>query len=157
MGQSNHNNRPHKFQEGNKNHQDKRPPKPPRYKGKNINPMGDVSRMGKYAINIFKDIAHGKMKGQNGYPEFQNREFLIGAISEVEKKIRENNIYVQALYFTYAESTDSQAQYLLRKHQQAAEGWNYIYNTLFIMLNTGDMGYVSGLMNRLPDFKHVLY
>lgn len=160
MGKHNNNNRNNNWQnsQNQNNQQNKRPPKAPqRYKGNNIDPMGDIGRMGKYAIGIFKDMAKGKIKPVSAYTEFNNKEFIRGAIDEVLIKIREHQIYLYSLRAVYNGSTDPQVNGMIGKHAKAIEGWTYIYNSMNTMLMSGDTGILLGLINRLPDYRHVLY
>jgi len=139
------------------NQQNKRPPKAPRYRGNDVNPMGDIGRMGKYAIGIFKDIAKGKGKPYGAYTEFNNQEFIRGAIDALAEKIREHDIYIYALRTAYHGSNDPQLIAMLNKHTKALEGWTYVYNAMNQMLMTGDTSILLGLINRLPDYRYVLY
>ena len=104
--------------------QSNRPPKEPRYKGNNANPMGDIGRMGKHAIGIFKDMSRGKVRHAGEYTEFYNQDFIRGAIDEVVYRIRENSIYQYALLSVYGNSTDPQVMSMIKKHTAAIEGWN---------------------------------
>ena len=43
------------------------------------------------------------------------------------------------------------------EHTKALEGWTYVYNAMNQMLMTGDTSILLGLVNRLPDYRYVLY
>ena len=135
----------------------KRPPKAPHYRGGNVNQMGDINRMGKYAIGIFKDMAKGRAKPYTQYTEFSNIEFLRAAIDEVNLKIREQSIYAFSLKSVYGQVNDIQVRQMIEKHDKAIEAWQFVYGTLVNMLNTGDASMVLGLINRLPDYRYVMY
>ena len=142
----------------NNNQQNRRPPKAPqKYRGNNVDPMGDIGRMGKYAVGIFKDMAKGKIKPVSAYTEFNNKEFIKGAIDEILIKIREHQIYHYSLRAVYNGSTDPQVNAMIGKHAKAIEGWTYLYNSMNNMLMSGDTGILLGLINRLPDYRNVLY
>ena len=165
MGKQNNRNRNKNYFDNNRQNNENqthtqqynRPPKQPRYTGNKVNPMGDIGRMGKHAIGIFKDMARGKVRHAGEYTEFYNQEFIRGAMDEVVYKIRENSIYQYSLSATYAGTTDPQVISLIKKHTGAIEGWNYIYNALNQLLMTGDTTIVLGLINKLPDYRQVLY
>lgn len=164
MGKYNNKNRNKNF-EGNRppqndrpnNKQFSRPPKAPKYKGNDVDPMGDVGRMGRHAIGIFKDIAKGRARPYGSYTEFNNKDFLVGAIDEIAAKMREHNIYIFALRSAYGGTNDPQVITMVNKHVKALEGWTYVYQSMNQMLMTGDTSILLGLMNRLPDYRYVLY
>ena len=141
----------------NNNHQNKRPPKPPRYKGKKQDPMGDMGRMGQTAIRMFKDIANGKGKPVNENTEFPKRDFIVAAITAVQRKVREENIILFALQQTYGGNSDIQIDSITNEHRKAYEGWLFILEILGYMINTGDISYIASLLNRLPDYRYVLH
>lgn len=134
-----------------------RPAKVPRYKGKNVDPMGDVTRMGQTAIRMFRDIASGRGKPIDKYTEFLNRDFVVAAINEVDRKIREEHILVFALQSTYGNSSDIQIDKMMNDHRKAYEGWCFIRETLGYIMATGDPSFVGALINRLPDYRYVLH
>ena len=134
----------------------KRPERTPRYTGKNIDPMGDATRMGRFAVSLFKDMCHGKFDFNKNISVFQNREFINSAIVEVNNKLRENSTYLIALNYTYGASNDLVVAQLIERHTKAIEGWEFIKNILYMILNSGDISLVYGLLNRLPDYKNVI-
>lgn len=156
MGQNYNNRQNQKYSKY--DHSNKRPPRPPMYRGKNVDPMGDPGRMRRHATSLFKDMAHGKAKSIDEYRTlFANAAYLKAAIDEVTKKVYEQNIYNQALNFTYGASTDAVIRQMIDRHHKAHEGWSYILQTLYQIANSNDVTFILGLMNRLPDYKYVLY
>lgn len=145
----------------NNNQQNKRPPKAPRYKGKRQDPMGDMGRMGQTAVRMFKDMANGRGKPIHEYTEFANYDFLMAALTAVQKKIREEHIILYALERTYMGdgmgTQDIQIDTITNEHRRAYDGWNFVAQILSYMLNTQDTSYVASLLNKLPDYKYVLH
>lgn len=141
---------------GKSNNKNKRPERTPRYTGKNIDPMGDATRMGRFAISLFKDMCHGRFEFNKNIGVFQNPEFINSAIVAVNEKLRENSTYLVALNYTYGASNDLIVAQLIERHTKAIEGWDFIRNTLYMILNTRDISLVYGLINRLPDYKNVI-
>lgn len=127
-----------------------------RYKGKNVNPFSGAVQMGQYASRMIKDIAFGNFNYEKDYMMFQNTDFLNAAIHEAEQKVIEQQIYNTALNYTYANSNDATVFRLMNKHKKALDGWMLVYTMLCGILQSGDLGLLVGLMNRLPDYKHVL-
>lgn len=129
----------------------------PRYTGKNINPMGDPSRMGKHAVNMLKDMSRKQFDFPRNAPLFQNREFVMSALTEITYKIREQNTILMALNYTYGASNDTLVHQLIEKSTKAVEGWSYAAQILNFILSSGDISWVNALMNKLPDYRYVLY
>ena len=80
-----------------------------RYKGKNVSPTSGPIQMGQYAIRKIKDIAFGNFNFEQDAHNFQNKEFLMAAIHEVETKVIEQQVYNTALAYAYGASTDGTA------------------------------------------------
>lgn len=133
-----------------------RPPRLPRYNGKNIDPMGDTSRMGKFALSLFRDMSRGKFDWNKNAQTFQNKEFVMAAIIEVQERVRENETYLTALNYAYGASSDMLVTRLKDRHMRAIEGWNYILQLLHSIYISQDTSLLLGMINRLPDYRHVL-
>lgn len=127
-----------------------------RYKGKNVSPTSGPIQMGQYATRKIKDIAFGNFNFEQDAHNFQNKEFLMAAIHEVETKVIEQQVYNTALAYAYGASTDGIVLRMINRHKRALDGWTLVYNTIAGIIQTGDLGLLVGLMNRLPDYKHVL-
>ena len=128
-----------------------------RYKGKNVSPFSGAVQMGQYAARLLRNMAFQNFDLEKDGIMFQNRDFLIAAYREAENKVVEQQIYVNGLSYAYACSTDANVIRMINKHKRALDGWNMVYNTIGSILQTGDLGLLAGLMNRLPDYRHVLY
>lgn len=127
-----------------------------RYKGKNVSPFSGVGQMGQYALRMIKNIAFGNFNYEHDMIMFQNRDFLTALLHEAQNKVIEQQIYCNALNYAYACSTDSMVIRMINKHKRALDAWTLVYNTAGSILQTGDLALIAGLMNRLPDYKHVL-
>jgi|GEM_PF-5915650 len=146
--------------------QNKHNSKPPKiYKGKNVDPMSNPRTMAQYAIKTFKDMSHGVCRQNGNYSEFADQGFLNAAIKEVQDKMREEHLIIYALESTYCTNQvgninmamDRQVQYMLSRHRKSYEGWSFINNELGFIYQSGDMSHVLALINRLPDYAHVLH
>lgn len=142
---------------GNNNRQNQQQrPKPKRYKGKNVDPMSGPVQMGRYAGRLFIDMARGNFRLDTDGVHFQNREFILAAINEVEVRIVEQQIYNTSLTYTYGGSNDVNVLRLMERHRRGLDAWMYVRETLIALLNTGDMGLIIGLMSRLPDYRYCM-
>lgn len=123
-----------------------------------VNQLGDVGRMGKYAINLFKDMANGKAKNLDQYSEFQDYNFLVAAIRAVYEKYVEASLDLNAYKIAYGESNPNVTiERRMRAFARSVDGWGFIGMTLNQILNSGDTSKVMALINRLPDYRYVLH
>ena len=142
------------YQQQNNNQQQRRKPQP---KIKNPDPMSNTRDMGRYGIRIMRDIAKGKFNYSNDANVFSNNDFIMATIRECEKRIKEANIHIAAIQFTYANTTDQDVKDLLARDMKVAEVYNLIRDTLMMIINNcGDTRYLNILMNRLPKYRYIL-
>ena len=121
---------------------------PQRYKGKNVDMMGDPGRMERHAIDVFRDMSRGKYNFNN-ISEFLNREFVLAAIIASQKQLRIHQILKSALEYAYGNSDDNDVMMLKNRELVSCQGWETIIQSLYIVLNTQDLGTVYGMANRL--------
>lgn len=127
--------------------------KQPRYS--NPDPMSNVRDMGRYGIRVIRDIAKGKFNFYNEGHIFRNIDFTMATMREVERKIKEAQIHVTAMQFTYANSPDQDVQELWMKDMKTVEGYTLVYNALKLVLDSGgDTRYLQILINKLPKYKY---
>ena len=103
--------------------------RPPKYTGNNVNPLGDPYRMKRHAEETFRDMCRGRYNFNN-ISEFMNDDFVNACIKCAEEKIRIQNIYLTALNYTYANSSDQMVTGLKNQHQITLRAWYQIYNTI---------------------------
>jgi len=127
-----------------------------RYKGKNVHPMSGTAQMGQHALKIIKNMGFGNFNMETDGVYFQNQEFLMAAIQEVQNKVKEENIYNTALAFTYGASDDITVIRMMNNHKRALDGWHMVLGILGSIMNTGDITLLYGLMNRLPDYRYLM-
>ena len=127
--------------------------KQPRYN--NPDPMSNVRDMGRYGIRVVRDIAKGKFNFYNEGHIFRNIDFTMATMKEVEHKIKEAQIHVTAMQFTYANSPDQDVQELLMRDMRTVEAYTLVYNALKLVLDSGgDTRYLQILINKLPKYKY---
>lgn len=140
----------------NRNNRGKNQQQQKRYRGKNVHPLSGSVQMGQYAVRLIENLAFGNFNMDTDSVYFQNQDFLMAAIHEVENKIKEENIYNTALSYTYGTSTDITVLKLMNNHKRALDAWNLIYSTFVGILHTQDLSLLVGLMSRLPDYRYVM-
>ena len=116
---------------------------PQRYKGKNVDMMGDPGRMERHAIDVFRDMSRGKYNFNN------ISEFVLAAITASQKQLRIHQILKNALEYAYGNSDDNDVMMLKNRELVSCQGWETIIQSLYIVLNTQDLGTVYGMANRL--------
>ena len=140
----------------NNNRNNKRNNNNKRYTGNNVSPLSGPLQMSGYALRLIKNMAYGEFNMERDGHLFQTYEFLSVAINVAKNKLYENQVYMQALGFSYGNTNDSVIIKMKNKHRRAVDAWNYVYNTLGCMITTKDMGLLAGMMNRLSDYKYDL-
>lgn len=128
--------------------------RPQQYTGKNKDPMGDSGRMERYAIDMFRDMSRGKFDLSNVY-KFQNRDFAYAAIRAAEKNFRRHDIMKTALNFAYGRSDDVDVIALTNIEISTCNGWQYIINTLYAFMQTGDLGMLAGMAQQLANNRNL--
>ena len=58
--------------------------KPKRYKGKNVHPLSGSMQMGQHAIRLIKNLAFNNFNMETDGVYFQNQDYIMAAIHEVE-------------------------------------------------------------------------
>ena len=127
---------------------------PQRYTGKNVDAMGDPGRMEKHAIDVFRDMSRGKYNFDNIF-EFQNRDFVYAAIRAAEKQHRRHDIIRTALDFAYAASDDVDVISLRNIELTTCSGWQFIINTMYGYMQTGDIASLMGMAQRLSGNRNL--
>ena len=80
--------------------------KPNNKKVKNPDPMSNARTMGREGMRIIKDIAFGKYNIYNEGHIFRNLEFVTATLAEVDKRVLEANIHVNAIQYAYSGTQD---------------------------------------------------
>lgn len=118
------------------------------YRGKNVDMMGDPGRMERHAIDVFRDMSKGRYNYAN-ISEFMNRDFVFAAINAASKQHRTHTIKLYAMEYAYGQSFDPDVISITNQERNFCKGWEMVINSLYIILNTGDIGTIYGLINRL--------
>ena len=133
-----------------KNNNNKRPNKPV----KNPDPMSNTRIMGREGMKLIRNMAQGKF---NFYTEghiFRNKDFVLATMVEVDKRIIEHGIHVNAIRCAYAGSQDPNVLNVLHRDEKALEAYTLVRQTLEGIALTQDTGLLYVLLNKLPNYRY---
>ena len=126
-----------------------------KHKSKNPDPFTNARTMGREGMRIIRDIAFGKYNIYNEGHIFRNLHFVNATIVEVDKRILDLQIHINAITFAYSGSQDPNVQNLLYRDQKSLEAYMLIRRVLSsIVVSGGDTGFLMTLANKLPAFKY---
>lgn len=124
-------------------------------KPKNQDPFSNTKTMGREGMKLIRNIAFGTF---NMYAEghvFRNLEFVKATIEEVNKRIMDAGIHLNAMRFAYSGSQDPNVLSLIHRDQKTYDAYVLIRQTLdSIMISNGDTGFLYVLINKLPRYKY---
>ena len=128
-------------------------------KGKNNNqnrdPMTNARSMAREGMRIMRDIAHGKYNIYNEGHVFRNLDFVKATITEIDKRIIDHQIHINAITYAYANTNEPAVTNLLYRDQKSLEAYMLMRNTLVsIVMSGGDTGFLMILANKLPIYKY---
>lgn len=128
-------------------------------KGKNNNqnrdPMTNTRSMAREGMRIMREIAHGRYNIYNEGHVFRNLEFVKATIAEIDKRIIDHQIHINAITYAYANTNEPAVTNLLYRDQKSLEAYMLMRNTLVsIVMSGGDTGFLMVLANKLPAYKY---
>lgn len=133
-----------------KNNNGNKRPKPT----KNPDIMANTRIMGREGMRLIRNMAQGKF---NFYTEghiFRNKDFVVATIDEVDKRIMEHGIHVNAIRCAYAGSQDPNVLNVLHRDEKALEAYSLVRQTLEGIKLTQDTGLLYVLLNKLPNYRY---
>ena len=120
-----------------------------------LDPMANVKTMGREGMKIIRDIAFGRYNIYNEGHVFRDPEFVNAIIAELDKKIVDLTITVNAIRAVYGGANNPAADNLLYRHTRSLEAYNLIrVNLVSIIMSGGDTGFLLVLANKLPPYKY---
>lgn len=129
--------------------------KPNKKTVKNPDPMSNAKTMGREGMRIIKDIAFGKYNVYNDGHIFRNLEFVTATLAEVDKRLIEASIHVQAIQYAYSGSQDPNVLSVLMRDTKTLEAYTLIHEQLAAIISTnGDTGFLYVLVSKLPQYKY---
>lgn len=122
---------------------------------KNPDPMSNPKTMGKEGMRIIKDIAFGKYNIYNSGHVFRNLDFIRATLAEVDKRLFEAKVHVQAVQYAYANVDDQMVLGVLLRDKKTLEAYSMIREVLVsIIITNGDTGFLHILASKLPHYKY---
>lgn len=124
-------------------------------KVKNPDPMSNARTMGREGMRIIKDIAFGKYNIYNEGHIFRNLEFVTATLAEVDKRVLEASIHVNAIQYAYSGTQDPNVLNTLMRDTKTLEAYKLVHDQLAaIIMTNGDTGFLYVLANKLPQYKY---
>lgn len=131
-------------------HQHRKPIKNP----KNPDPMSNARTMGREGMRLIKNMAHGTFNMYNEGHVFRNIHFTNATINEIDKRLMDVAIHINAINFAYAGTDNKDVLRLLHQDTKAYEAYVMIREALVGVANTGDTGLLYPLIMKLPKYKY---
>jgi len=121
----------------------------------NPDPMSNTRTMGREGMKIIHNIAFGTYNIFNDGHVFRNLTFVNATIEEVDKRLKDAAIHLQAMQYAYGQSTDPTVKNLLLRDQKTFEAYTLIRDVLSrIAISGGDTGFLYVLASNLPKYKY---
>lgn len=119
-------------------------------------PFANPQSMERHAKHIFRDIAFGSCDIGLNADIFKEPAFLHAAIEVSSRELSYALIHKTAMEYTYHGSSDFNVKQVYDADVKKVSAWSIIYDTLLRIQQTGDIGYLVVLANRLPPLKFYL-
>ena len=117
--------------------------------------MSNARTMGREGMRIIKDIAFGKYNIYNEGHIFRNLEFVTATLAEVDKRVLEASIHVNAIQYAYSGTQDPNVLNVLMRDKKTLEAYTLVHEQLAaIIMTNGDTGFLYVLANKLPQYKY---
>ena len=124
-------------------------------KNKKIDFMMNTRTMGREGMRLIRNMAYGKFDYAIESRPFENVEFVKSTLCEVEKRLREICVHINAIQYAYGcTPEDRDVNGTLYKDRKSYEAYTLIYNTLQSILAYQDVGVLWVLMTKLPNYKY---
>ena len=124
-------------------------------KVKNPDPMSNTKTMGREGMRIIKDIAFSKYDIYANGHIFRNLDFVNATLVEVDKRILEAGIHVNAILYAYPGTQDPSVLSVLHRDQKTYDAYALIRRVLAsIIASGGDTGFLLVLASKLPEYKY---
>lgn len=124
-------------------------------KPSNPDPMSNSKTMAREGMKIIRNIAFGTYNIYNEGHIFRNLNFVNAIIMEVDKRIMDTLIHINAVQYAYPNTQDPNVLNLLHRDRRTYEAYMLIRQTMeSIVITNGDTGFLNVLANKLPQYKY---
>lgn len=120
----------------------------------NKQPPINAKTMGRAGMKAIKDLAFGNYDFYKEGHVFRNPEFVKATIAEVDKKLYNVQVILNALNYAYGNSEELAIKSLIDKTERSCRAYMFIRQQLCSTLTTGDTGFLLILPKILGPFKY---
>ena len=130
-----------------------------KHKGKNNkqrrDPLTNVKTMGREGMRIMRDIAFGNYNIYTEGHVFRNLDFCKATITEIDKRLIDLQIHINAINYAYYNCQDPKVMNLLYRDQRSFEAYSLMKEVMCsIIMSGGDTGFLMVLAGKLPAYKY---
>lgn len=122
--------------------------------GRPKDPMSNTKTMAAEGMRLIRNIAFGNFNMYNDGHVFRDVNFVNATILEVEKRLFDAQVHVNAMAYAYATCDDPRVVSLRFNDQKKVDAYNLIREVLCCIATTGDTGFLYNLVNKLPKYKY---
>lgn len=122
--------------------------------GRPKDPMSNTKTMANEGMRLIRNIAFGNFNMYNDGHVFRDLNFVNATIAEVEKRLFDAQIHVNAMAYAYGSCEDPRVVSLRFNDQKRLDAYMLIREVLYSVATTGDTGLLYNLLNKLPKYKY---
>ena len=122
--------------------------------GRPKDPMSNTKTMANEGMRLIRNIAFGNFNMYNDGHVFRDINFVNATIAEVEKRLFDAQIHVNAMAYAYGACEDPRVVSLRFNDQKRLDAYMLIREVLYGVATTGDTGLLYNLLNKLPKYKY---
>lgn len=127
---------------------------PKKKTGGKVDPMSNMRSKGRYGMKLIRDIAYGNFNIFTQGHVFQDMDLVNATLNEVNNKLFDIQIHINAITYAYQGCTDQRVANLLWRDQQQAKAYGIMQQAMAQISATGDVGHLLILANCLPPLRH---
>lgn len=123
--------------------------------GRPKDPMSNTKTMANEGMRLIRNIAFGNFNMYNDGHVFRDITFVNATIAEVDKRLFDAQVHVNAMAYAYGSCEDPRVVALRFNDQKRVDAYMLIRETLSSIAATGgDTGFLLNLVNKLPKYKY---
>lgn len=122
--------------------------------GRPKDPMSNTKTMANEGMRLIRNIAFGNFNMYNDGHVFRDVNFVNATIAEVDKRLFDAQVHVNAMAYAYGTCDDPRVVALRFNDQKKVDAYTLIREILTCVATTGDTGFLYNLVNKLPKYKY---